>query len=62
MCITYKACRYACYKLVKTIIGLINKLWTLINTYKATCPQESKVFNTCPQDNPNNPKVYFTDH
>ena len=64
VCITHEACRYTCCKPAKTVTGLINELWTSINVYEATCPQESQAFNTRLQDDPddpNDPEVYFTD-
>src|SRR6266536_1504406 len=63
-CITHEACRYACCKPAKTVTGLINELRTLINVYKATRPQEPQVFNTHPQDDPEDAQsahVHFTD-
>src|SRR6266536_2095027 len=61
-CITHEACRYASCKPVKTITGLINELWTSINVYEATCPQESQVFNARladDSDSSNDQEVYF---
>src|SRR6266536_3704738 len=61
-CITHEAYRYAYYKPVKTVTGLINELQTSINVYEASRLQESQAFHTCLQDPKDpEPEVYFTD-
>jgi len=58
--ITHEAYRYAYYKLVKTVTGLINELQTSINAYKTSHLQESQAFHTRLQDPKDpEPKVYF---
>src|SRR6266487_4683570 len=62
-CQDHKTCNYASCIPTTTLTGLINNLRTSITTYEASHPQQPQVFNTYPQDDPQDAQsvhVHFT--